>query len=353
MDRLRGIAERQIEQGLARGMQLVVAHRGVVVVDESIGHAFAGGEPSGAAITPTTRFHIASSSKAITATAVHLLVEQGLVAYNDPVARHVEEFARHDKATITIRQLFTHQAGIPDLAGRAAPAILLGDWDAAVAAVCDLEPEYTPGDHVIYHGLTSNTILAEVVRRVSGRPFPEFCRTEILEPTGMGHTSWGLPDGVEATDTVGWDEAVEEEVRVWRAPAVRANVIPGGGAYSTARDLASLYLALPSILSPATVEHATRVHAPMAPGSPWGFGYGFMVGTDAAATLSRGNLGSPRVYGHPGYCFSQALCDPEHDLVMVFLANVAPTQFESDRRFGILCDTVYRAISERGSTLAP
>jgi CubicO group peptidase (beta-lactamase class C family) len=347
-ERLRSVASSQIDSGLTQGMQIVVAHHGEVVVDEVLGS-----DPrTGAPITPTTRFLLASASKAITATAVHILVDRGLLTYNDPVARHVEEFAQGGKEEVTIRQTFTHQGGFPDLGMTTVIPALSGDWDAAVAAVCALPLELEPGTHVVYHGFTAFAVLAEVVRRVAGRPFADFCRDEIFDPLEMSSTTWGLPDGVDATDLVGWDAAVDDDVAVWRSTGARSSVIPGANAHSTARDLASLYLSLsghgPALLAPATVEHATALHAPMVPGSGFGFGYGFMVGTDPGSVLSRGNLGSPRSFGHPGMTFTQAVCDPRGDVVMVFLANVASTQTESDRRFGILCDTVHRAVIDRG-----
>jgi CubicO group peptidase (beta-lactamase class C family) len=350
-DTLRGLVERDMERGLVQGMQLFVARRGTVVVDEAIGVAAGTSTP----ITPTTRFLLASASKAITATALHLLVERGLVAYNDPVSRHVPAFGKNGKGAVTIRQVFTHQGGFPDLGMTTVLPAMSGSWETAVDALCDLELEYEPGTQVVYHGFTAFAALAEVVRCVDGRSFAAFCDEEIFRPLGMADTTWGLPDGVEATDLVGPNEAADADVAVWRSPQARGSVIPGANAHSTARDVGALYLSLsgrgapPSLLSRATVEHATLLHAPMAPGWSFGFGYGFMVGTEPGAVLSRGNLGSTRTYGHPGMTFTQAMCDPRDDLVIVFLGNVAIEQGESDRRFGILCDAVYRAVTDRVS----
>ena len=346
-DRLREIVAAQIDAGLAHGMQLVVARHGVIVIDDVIGTCAGTDEPIG----HHTRFHLASASKAITATAVHLLADRGLLTYNDPVARHVEEFAAEGKAGVTLRQVMSHQGGIPDLAGSAAPAILSGDWDAAVAAVCALPLEYSPGEKVVYHALAGSTVLAEVVSRVDGRSFPVFCREEIFDPLGMHDTDWGLPEDATSTEIVGWDDAMEEELTAWKTDVARRSVVPGANAHGTARDLAALYLGLSGtantqpLVAPATMAHATALHAPMIPGLTWGFGLGYMVGTDPRVLLSRGSLGSLGAYGHPGHCFTQALADPRDDLVMVFLANVAPSQGESDRRFSILCDTVYRAVT--------
>jgi CubicO group peptidase (beta-lactamase class C family) len=235
---------------------------------------------------------------------------------------------------------------------RSVPAALSGDWDAAVAAVCALDLEHPPGAQVVYHGFTAATVLAEIVQRATGRSFVDVCREDVLEPLGMSSTTWGRPTGETTNAVVGRDDTIDRDVEIWRTPAALRAVLPGANLHSTARDLCALYLALsghgpadrPWILAPATVTHATELHAPMVPGLGFGFGYGFMVGTEPGLSLSRGNLGSRRAFGHPGMTFSQAVCEPRDDLVMVFLANVASTQDESDRRFGILCDTVHRAV---------
>ena len=115
-----------------------------------------------------------------------------------------------------------------------------------------------------------------------------------------------------------------ETVARWRRRETRAALHPGIGAYSTARDLGRFYQswlddgAMPDggrLLSPATVRRARLHHAVVTP--TFGFGYGFMMGTDPALPLSRGVLCSPRTFGHPGMCSAQAWADPDTGLVAV------------------------------------
>lgn len=343
---LERLAGEQMAAGLAGAMQLVVAHGDRIVVDRALGSA-----------TPGSRFHLMSATKPVTAAALHRMVERGLVSYADPVARHLPAFAAGGKESVTIHQALSHQGGFPDLTGAAAAACLLGTWEDGIAAVCDLPLETAPGSAVIYHPLSASLAVAAVVEAVAGRPFPDVVQDEVLDPLGMSSTTWGVPP--EAAGAVaecrGADAEMEQAVAPWRDPTVRTKVVPGGGLFGPAGDLVRFYLALrggapalgvPALLAPATVRHATALHAPMAPGSTWGFGLGFMVGTQPGVNLSRGQLGSPRAYGHPGHCSIQALADPAADVVMAFFADVAPQQSESDRRFGILCDAVYRALAQ-------
>lgn len=350
-ERLEATVDRHIAEGLTDGMQVLVARYGCVAVDLCLGRVAGGDRP----IEADTRFHVFSASKPVTAVAVHILAERGELTYADRVARFIPAFAGHGKDAVTIHHLFCHQAGIPDHAWTV-PFERHISSDGGIPEICDLPLEYPPGERVVYHPVTGFAMLAAIVERIDGRPFDVFCADEILEPLGMTRTTWRLPADLEpeATDILGADDAMEDEVRIWRTREVRDAVIPAGGLHSTARDLARLYLMLAGggrlgevrILSPATVAHAVRLHAPMAPGWGFGFGYGFMVGAQAGVLLRHGSLSSDRAFGHPGMCSAQAFCDPVHDLVVVLLANRAPDQETNDRRMSILSDAVYQGVVE-------
>lgn len=338
------MVEHQIDIGLTRGMQIFIARHGVPLLDEAFGVRGQDDEP----VTTDTRFCIYSTSKSLTATAIHLLVERGLVLYTDPVAMFVSEFGTLGKEAATIRHLLLHQGGFPD-AQDTIPAGAYNNLPDAVAHVCRLPAETPPGTATAYHVLTGATMLAEVVQRVTGRDFVEFTTAEIFTPLALTHTTWGVPTRVEheVSDTVGVDPPTEMVSSRWRSAEIRRSVVPGIGAHSTARDLGRLFQALldggAPVLSPATVAHATSQHAPIT--TTLGFGYGFFVGSESTQLTSRGTLASPRSFGHPGMCSSQAYADPSTGLVVAMLANVNPGQQHSDRRFSLLCDTVARALA--------
>lgn len=343
---LERLIERQREQGLARGMQVYVAQHGVPVVDRAFGVRAQDDRP----ITVDTRFAIFSSSKPLTAAALHLLAEQGLVSYLDPVARFLPEFAQDGKDGITLRHLLLHQAGIADVAETVPVAAYL-DFDDAIERICRLTPDHPPGASTAYHVLTGMAVVAAVVQRVSGEGFREFCDNHLFGPLGMECSTFGLPEALadDATDTIAMIDDRRTVCELWASATARAGLHPAIGGYSTARDLARFYQcwldALSGgglLLSGATARSATSIHAPVT--STFGFGYGFMVGADPALPLSRGALCSTATFGHPGMCSSQAYADPEAGLVVVLLANGDPGQSESDRRFGMLCETISRAV---------
>ena len=341
---------RDIDAGLTRGMQVHVAQHGTVLVDAACGWRGQDDEP----ITTETRFAIFSTTKAITATALHVLVDRGGVSYEDPVTRFLPEFAIHGKQDVTLRHLLLHQAGIAD-PDEQVPVSAFADFPDAIARICALEPASAPGATVAYHALTAFALLAEVVQRVSGAEFRTFCQDEVLDPLGMTRTTHGLPSELASmgTDTIGRTDAREQLCARWRGE--RNALHPAIGGYSTAGDLGRFFqvwldggaLDGGRLLSQVTVDTAISLQARLT--STFGFGYGFMVGADAALPLSRGRLCSPRTFGHPGMCSSQALADPATGLVIVLLANVDPGQDESDRRFALLVDLVYRTVLPDGA----
>jgi CubicO group peptidase (beta-lactamase class C family) len=339
-----GLAQSQLAAGLAHGMQVCVHHRGETVLDRCYGHV--GGRPE--AVTPDTRFALYSTSKILTLTALHVLVDAGEVRCAEPVATYVPEFAAHGKGDITLSQLLGHRAGISDVPSTI-PFEAYFDPDEALRHICALVPTSPPGAVGEYHPLTALTVAAEVVRRVSGQPFEQFCDVAVLQPLQLTRTTWGVPAEIAdlVSDTVG--DCADNDVvdRSWRRPEARAAVIPSGGAYSTASDVARLlqeWLTPSGLLSPATAAAATAIHYPAS--ETCGFGLGFWVGADHRIQDARGASASPRSFGHPGLCSVQAFADPDVQLVIVVLTNVNPGLPESNARFAAMSDLIYRHVQD-------
>ena len=122
-----------------------------------------------------------STTKGMTATCAHMLVDRGLLDLDEPVATYWPEFAQAGKEKIPVRQLLTHQAGLaavkPDL-----PRELRLDWEATTAALAAQAPAWEPGTKNAYHSVTFGYLVGEVVRRIDGRSLGTFFREEIAEP---------------------------------------------------------------------------------------------------------------------------------------------------------------------------
>jgi len=100
-----------------------------------------------------TLINIWSSTKGITATAVAILADRGLLNYGDKVAKHWPEFGASGKQDVTVAQLMSHQAG---LNGFAEPTALEDqfDWSGCVEKLARQKPAWPPGTASSYHAMT-------------------------------------------------------------------------------------------------------------------------------------------------------------------------------------------------------
>lgn len=112
---------------------------------------------------------------------VGLLLERGLIDLDERVAHYWPEFAAKGKDAVTVRQLLSHQAGLPQ-----ATTPLTWDelWDhhAAAARLADTRPYWYPGSAFGYHATTIGSLGDELVYRVTGRTLHEFYEEEIRAP---------------------------------------------------------------------------------------------------------------------------------------------------------------------------
>ena len=133
--------------------------------------------------TPTV---LMSATKGITALAVQILTDRGLVDVDRPMADYWPGFAVNGKEAVLVRHVLSHTAGLTSVPGHT--AIFRGDgggWDREADVIAALEsatPSWTPGTRVGYHGFTFGWLLGELVRRVTGISLGAFIRQEIAEP---------------------------------------------------------------------------------------------------------------------------------------------------------------------------
>lgn len=142
-------------------------------------------------ITPATVFHIASISKQFTAFAVALLARDGLLAWDDELRRHLPEMPDLG-APVTLRQLASHTSGIRDqwelliLAGWRIDDVITREQILELMSRQE-ELNFAPGSEYLYSNM-GYSLLAEVVERVSGKPFGDFLEERAFLPLGMHRT---------------------------------------------------------------------------------------------------------------------------------------------------------------------
>ncbi|MDO9223451.1 MAG: serine hydrolase domain-containing protein, partial [Caulobacter sp.] len=133
-----------------------------------------------------------STTKAVAATMIARLVEQGRLRWDQPVAEVWPEFAAQGKGAITVEQVLSHQAGLPGFVEQIDPTLWY-DPPTIVAMLAAKAPMWAPGTASGYHALTVGYLVGEIFRRVDGRSLGTALREDIAGPAGLD--LWiGLPD---------------------------------------------------------------------------------------------------------------------------------------------------------------
>ena len=187
-------------KGRSPGAAVLVVQEGRVVHRKGYGLADI---PANVPISPGTVFDLGSISKPFTAMAIMMLVERGELRYGDPLTRFFPEFPPYARK-ITVWHLLHHTHGIPDYEGLFLKSGLIdkdyprpskgagGGLEPTIRDTLRLlarqgEPRFAPGDKYEYGG-SGYVLLALIVEKVSGKPYPRFLRENIFEPLGMNST---------------------------------------------------------------------------------------------------------------------------------------------------------------------
>ena len=147
-------------------------------------------------VTPSTPFQLASTTKTFSSVAVMLLVRDGHFALDDPIGKLLDGLPSGWQG-VTVRQLLSHTSGLPDVAVRPGEAELIADqWEVAFPILEKAPLQFPPGEGWSYNQ-TNYVLLAQIIKRMSGRPINEFMRARLFEPLGMNDTFFPALDGGE------------------------------------------------------------------------------------------------------------------------------------------------------------
>jgi CubicO group peptidase (beta-lactamase class C family) len=221
-----------------------------------------------------TRFGIASNSKAFTATALALLVEEGKLEWDAPVINYIPWFALNDPyitRELNIRDLLVHRSGL----GLGGGDLLL--WPSTTYTRKEITERlrYVPlvksfrttyaYDNVLY------LVAAEVIKAVSGKTWEEFVQTRILDKLGMKYTTVTCSSVAEAGNVATPHAEMNGKVQPVK-PSLSDNTNPAGGINSCAEDITKwMKVQLDSgrmedgarLFSPATTRQLWSIVTPM------------------------------------------------------------------------------------------
>ena len=334
----RDAVEANLADGLDLGFGFAVVKDGDLVVDLWGGHVDADRTRPWQG---DTLVNIWSTTKGVLALAAAMVVERGLIRYEDPIARVWPEFAVNGKFGVSLELVMSHRAG---LHAPGAPMRLqdLYDWHASVASFASMAPLWPPGSRCVYHAFSYGHIVGETLRRADGRMPGRFVAEEIAEPLGLD-LYIGLPQDQDrrvaclaASHDV--DDWIEEQKRTGYhnallAPAItaltpnerawRAADIPAANGHATARSLAFLYGILArggkGLISPAGLARATAERfdgMDVSLNELCRYGAGFVLGGKESPIGP-----SPSSFGHNGWGGAFAFADPDAGLGIAYVMN--------------------------------
>lgn len=331
-----------------RGGALCIQIGGETVLDLWTGVADKDGQQ---AWQTDTLVNLFSCTKTFAAVAALQLVAEGKLALDAPVAQYWPEFAAAGKQAITLRQLLSHQAGLPALR-ELLPAEALYDWQAMTAALAAEQPWWTPGTGHGYAAITYGWLIGELLRRVDGRGPGESIVARTAQPLGLdfhigldddefyrvAHVSRIKGDmGDAAAQRLLKCMFTEPESMTTRAfanppsimtstnkPEWRRMQQPAANGHGNARSLAGFYSGLLSgkLLAPEWLAELRREHCQGLDKTlltETRFGLGCMLDQPQVANATYG-LG-PQAFGHPGAGGSVGFADPQRDVAFAFVTN--------------------------------
>jgi CubicO group peptidase (beta-lactamase class C family) len=268
---VRTAMQRFIDEGQVAGIVMLTWRHDEIAQADSLGFRDLD------ARTPMTRdtlFRIASMTKPVTSVAALMLVEEGRIALESPVAKWLPELAKPQvlvdpegpmsqteaaRTQITLLDLLTHRSGLAyhfTAAGELAAAYenifngfdVQGDPARWVEHVAALPLMFHPGER--WHYGISTDVLGALVQRVAGMPLGEFFRTRIFEPLGMTDTAFSAsPEQAQRLSTsyvIAEDgkQYVEDHPSKSRWLDASRFQSGGGGLVSTADDYLAFALML-------------------------------------------------------------------------------------------------------------
>ncbi len=367
--RIDAMCEQAVNEGDIPGVVALVARDGKIVYWKAFGKA---DNQSGRNLKRDDIFRIASQSKAITATAVMMLWEEGKFRLDDPVSKYIPEFKNPQvlksfhyndtsyttvpaSSEITIRQLITHtsgigygvidgderikmiyqKAGITDLFTTENISI-----EESVKKLAKLPLHHNPGEKFTYsEGLD---VLGYFIEVMSGLPFDDFLRKRLFDPLGMKDTWFYLPeDKAKRLVSVQKPSDNGEWIRYpvtfydpdYPIKGARRFFSGGAGLSSSAKDYATflqMYLNGGElngirILSRTTVQSIMSNQTGSLFGEKSGRYYGLAFGVVNEKGQSSGGRGSLGTFDWGGYFNTQYFADPEENIIGILMKQTQGT----------------------------
>jgi CubicO group peptidase (beta-lactamase class C family) len=336
-----------------------------------------GGYRDSAAVEPwrqDTILCMMSVAKGIAGMSFNILIDQGLVDPDKPVAAYWPQFARNGKENVLVRHVLDHTAGLPIVLDPLWKGAVF-DCDAIVGALEGQAPLWEPGTVAAYHIHTQGNILGEIVRRVTGKRFPKFIADAVTGPLGADYQFGGLSDAdlarcatlvptIEGTllakrdsepDTLvarGFTQFPDEPLpATLNSTAWRRAEITSASGHGNARAVARIYGAVANggeldgvrLMSAATigdmlVEQHNQVERMQQ--RPYHQARGILLNTPVSVWMGP----NMRAFGHHGFGGSIGMGDPDARIGFSYCCNKLHARGDNGPRARRILEALYEAL---------
>ncbi|QIC76282.1 beta-lactamase family protein [Acinetobacter indicus] len=366
------------------GAALVVYFQGHKVVD-----IYTGQKSANEAWQPDSLSVCYSTGKGVLATLAHILVSQGRLDYDVPVAEYWPEFAAQGKQQLTLREMLCHRSGLYDIRNLIADASEMADWSHMLEVIAAAKPRFLPNSDAAYQPLTFGWQVGGVLEKACNESLAVLMQRHLSEPLELNGAYFGVP--VEELARVARPFATSQPAQYAQPPKKQAvakpartaspleklmafsgqhpqdfqdamipkgmkkfsffsdaglqAIVPAASGVFTAQSLAKIYAMLAQggqwqgqrLISPqvfqalSQVQYTARDRVMPLP-MHWRLGYHRILSLGKSASSG---------FGHIGFNGSGAWCDPERNLSFAYTHNFPTGSITGDYRlWGLTQETL-------------
>lgn len=330
-----------------------------------------------------------STGKGVLSTLAHILVSEGFVDYDIPVATYWPEFAQQGKDKITLRHMLSHQSGLYDIRNLVADASEMADWQHMLAVIAQAKPRFAVATDAAYQPLTFGWQVGGILEKATGKTLAELMQQYLVAPLQLDAAYFGVPKEKLAEvariipqQKVSKDKLQNPKPKVKPTQARKASpfdkllelsgqkpqdfqdaMIPKGMKNFSFFSDQGLQAIIPAATGVFSANSLARIYAMLANGGEWQGQQ--LIGTEIFKQLSQiqytrrdrimplpmhWRLGYHRIltlgksssgFGHMGFNGSGAWCDPERGLSFAYTHNFSTASITGDYRlWGLTQETL-------------
>ncbi|MBW2365095.1 MAG: beta-lactamase family protein [Deltaproteobacteria bacterium] len=381
IENVKKLAKGWVTEGQTPSLVVLAARRGVIFLHEAFGKLTP--EADSPPLQKDSLFPLSSITKPITATAIMILVEDGLLGLNRPVVDYIPEICGEGAEEVLVHHLLTHTSGYNDMEV-IMYMIKMNKENPPEIPPCDGDqhplihtlltrtyqaPLWKPPGEVMSYCTHNYRLLGEIIRRVSGCSLADFAQDRIFKPLRMMDTYYIVPESLvpriikrppeapdaqrvnrfmEGIDSRQMQETPYADRGIWSTAldmAVFGQMFLNGGKYGDIR-----------ILSRPTVSEMTRNQIPgiqavhfdnLLPEASWG--YGWAIQSNIKWKYWMGSLIQPqKCIIHPGFGGVMMWIDLKEEIVGVYFSitlEVTP-MMEHKWNFDLFLNAVTASVSD-------